>query len=333
MSQTGKQTTPPRPEARYIFVTGPRTASHLLMRILNIEGQGAHPTWNDGYFWLQAMNLRTDAHKNPMKEWSAEEKKSIEDMEQKCFNNLLEYIQNAEVEGNKVMFKEHALLLNHPFFESQRIHGEWATVGEPQVLEGYPDGLSTTRSSLNETILSDDFLKTFRPTFLVRHPALSIPSLFRAVRHEGFKRKVKELNLIETSLFWPRKLLEFYEVQESNGGVKPLVIDADDMMTSPELMLKYARLAGLDPDKLQFEWEKAPKEVTDSHPPIVQYMLGSLNSSNKVDLGKVAGDVNIDIEAAKWREEFGEIAGDRLETHVRAAMGDYEYMRSKRLTI
>ena len=98
-------------------------------------------------------------------------------------------------------------------------------------------------------------------------------------------------------------------------------------------MLKYARLAGLDPDKLQFEWEKAPKEVTDSHPPIVQYMLGSLNSSNKVDLGKVAGDVNIDIEAAKWREEFGEIAGDRLETHVRAAMGDYEYMRSKRLTI
>ncbi|CAG7564523.1 unnamed protein product [Fusarium equiseti] len=333
MSQTPEQPSSLRPDTRHMFVTGPRTASHLLMRILNIKGQGAHPTWNNGYFWLQAMNLRTDAHKNPMKEWPAEEKKSIEDMEQKCFNNLLEYIKNAEAEGNKVMFKEHALLLNHSFFESQRIHGEWATVGEPQDLEGYPDGLSTARSSLNKTILSDDFLKTFRPTFLIRHPALSIPSLFRAVRHEGFKREIKELNHTETSFFWPRKLLESYEAQKNNGGEEPLVIDADNMMTSPDLMLKYARLAGLDPDKLQFSWEKAPKEVTDSHPPIVQYMLGSLDSSDKVDLGKVAGDVDIDVEAAKWREEFGEIAGDNLETHVRAAMSDYEYMRSKRLTI
>ena len=77
----------------------------------------------------------------------------------------------------------------------------------------------------------------------------------------------------------------------------------------------------------------APSNILLPQPASAEMMLGSLNSSDKVNLDKVAGDVDIDVEAAKWREEFGETAGDRLETNVREAMSDYEYMRSKRLTI
>lgn len=333
MSDSGGVPSPTKPATRHLFLTGPRTASHLFIRILNLEGQDAHPTPKDGYFWLQAAYKRIEMYSKPICEWTPEERQAIENIEQQCFDNLLNYINSAERVKKKVMIKEHAILLNHPFFESQFIHGSDATVGEPQVLKGYPDDVSNSRSPLNMTILSDDFLKTFKPTFLIRHPAMSIPSLFRAVQHEGFKRSSKELNAIETSLFWPRKLLEFYEAHSQDEYDEPIVLDADDVMTSQALVLKYAKLAGLDPDKLCFSWEKASEEVTSSQSPFVQHMLGSLNSSDRVDLTKVAGDIDISGEAMKWKAEFGDELGRTLETHVRAAMADYEYMRSRRLKI
>ncbi|KAG5655694.1 hypothetical protein KAF25_009193 [Fusarium avenaceum] len=320
--------------ARHVFLTASRTASHLLLRIINIDAQNAQDTDKNGYFWLSAMYMRNVLNSRPMCEWSPEEKKSLDDMEQKCFNNLLDYINIAEEAGKIVMFKEHAMLLNDPFIESRFIHGENATIGQPKSLKGYPDGISSFRSPLNKTILSDDFLKTLKPTFLIRHPASTIPSLFRAIRHEGFDREVKELEPVERSLYWQRKLLEFYEESYKAGEIeKPIVLDADDMMTSQELMLKYAKVAGLDPEKLRFSWEKAPQEVVNSMPSFVQHMLGSLNSSEKVDLSKVVGDVDISQEAVKWKAEFGDEHARKLETYVREAMDDYEYMRSKRLTL
>jgi hypothetical protein len=333
MSNTTNTGTSPK-RARHVFLTAPRTASHLLLRILNIKAQGAQDTDKNGYFWLPAMYMRNDLNSRPMCEWSPEEKKSLDDMEQQCFNNLLDYIESAEAAGNIVMFKEHAMLLNDPCVETRFIHGESAAVEELKELEGYPDGISSARSSLNKTILSDDFLETLKPTFLVRHPALTIPSLFRAIRHEGFNREVKELGPVERSLIWQRKLLEFYEKSHRDGrGDEPLVLDADDMMTSQGLMVKYAKVAGLDPEKLLFSWEKTPQEVVNSMPPFVQHMLGSLNSSEKVDLSKVGGDIDVSQEAVKWRDEFGDEHGRKLEKYVRAAIDDYEYMRSKRLTL
>lgn len=245
--------------ARHVFLTSSRTASHLLLRILNIEAQNAQDTDKNGYFWLSAMYMRNDLNSRPMCKWSSKEKKSIDDMEQQCFNNLLGYINSAEEAGKIVMFKEHAMLLNDPSIETRFIHGESAAVGVPKSLEGYSDGISSFRSPLNKTILSNEFLKTLKPTFLIGHPASTIPSLFRAIRHEGFDRAVKELEPVERSLYWQRKLLEFYEESYKEGGIdKPIVLDADDMMTSQELMLKYAKVAGLDPEKLRFSWEKAP---------------------------------------------------------------------------
>ena len=111
------------------------------------------------------------------------------------------------------------------------------------------------------------------------------------------------------------------------------MLDADDMMTSPELMSKYARLAGLDPDKLRFSWEKASQEELSNMSAMARMMLSSLSASDSVNLDKVAGNLDIAKEAAKWRVEFGDEDGSKLESWVHAAMPDYEHMRSKRLTI
>ncbi|KAF4468121.1 hypothetical protein FALBO_4996 [Fusarium albosuccineum] len=317
----------PTPAARHLLVTSPRTASNLLVRILNLEGQGARPVKNNGYFWLPSVLKRYAVQGKPMSEWTTEEKKDIDEIEQQCFDNLLDYIKEAENEGQLVLFKEHALLLNHPFFESEFAHGKGTTVGKPTVLG------SGTRSPSNKTVLSDEFLKTFKPTFLIRHPALSFASMYRAARSDALGRPHKEPSLVERSSIWARRLFDFYEAEHGQGGERPLVLDADDMMTSPELMLKYARLAGLDPDKLRFSWEKASQEALSNMSAMARMMLSSLNASEKVNLDKVAGDLDIAEEAAKWRVEFGDEGGNKLESWVRAAMPDYEYMRSKRLEI
>ncbi|KAI8711189.1 hypothetical protein NCS52_01494600 [Fusarium sp. LHS14.1] len=317
----------PTPATRHLLVTSPRTASNLLVRILNFEGQGARPLKSNGYFWLPSILKRYAVQGKPMFEWTTEEKKEIDEIEQQCFDNLLDYIREAENEGQLVLFKEHALLLNHPFFESEFAHGKGTTIGEPTVLG------SGTRSPLNKTVLSDEFLKTFKPTFLIRHPALSLASMYRAARSEVLGRPDKEPSPVERSSIWNRALFDFYEAEHDNWGERPLVLDADDMMTSPELMSKYARLAGLDSDKLRFSWEKASQEELSNMSAMARMMLSSLSASESVNLDKVAGDLDVAKEAAKWRAEFGDEDGSKLESWVRAAMPDYEYMRSKRLKI
>lgn len=317
----------PTPTARHLLVTSPRTASNLLVRMLNFDGQGARPTRSSGYFWLPSILKRYAVQGKPMSEWTTEEKKDIDEIEQQCFDNLLEYIKKAEEEGQLVLFKEHALLMNHPFFESEFAHGKGTTIGEPTVLG------NGTRSPLNKTVLSDEFLKTFKPTFLIRHPALSLASMYRAARSDVLGRPEKEPSLVERSSIWSRALFDFYETEHNNGGKRPLVLDADDVMTSPELMSKYARLAGLDPEKLRFSWEKASQEELSNMSAMARMMLSSLSASDSVNLDKVAGDLDIAKEAVKWRAEFGDEDGRKLESWVREAMPDYQYMRSKRLMI
>lgn len=313
---------------RYLISSSPRTASNLLVRILNLDGQGAHPVRFNGYFWLSSLAQRRAVLEKPMAEWTVEDKEKLEEVEQQCFDNLLSYLAGAEKEGQLALFKEHAFLLNHPFYESELTHGRDTTIGEPTVLKNDATG---PRSPLNKTVLSDEMLKSFKPLFLIRHPALSLASMYRAARSDEFQRGSKEPDVTERSSIWIRSLFDFYEAHQP--GEPPLVLDADDMMTSPELVMKYVKLVGLDPDKLRFSWEKASPEEISKQSIIAQKMLSSLNASDKVNLEKVGGNIDIDAEAQKWRAEFGDVDAAKLESWVRAAMPDYEYMRSKRVTL
>lgn len=315
---------------RYWLISAPRTASTMLIKMLNLDEQGVRPTRHGGYYFLPAMTKRYSLQPKPTTEWTAEEIKGVQALEQQCFDNLQDYIEKTNEEGQLIFIKEHAVLLNHPWYESESLHGESTLVGEPTPLMPRGDE-KATRSEENKTVLSDEFLKTWKPTFLIRHPAMTFPSLFRMMRLEGFDRQNNEPNLVELTTYWQRKLLEFYESHFGQDSEWPIVLDADDVMKHPELLNEYAPKVGLDPGKLRFSWDKLPQAVVDELHPMVRGAHGSLNASDKVDLGKVAGEVDIAAEAVKWRADFGEDAAKRLERHVRDAIPDYEYMRSKRM--
>lgn len=322
----------PSANPHHLLITAPRTASTMFVKMLNLDEQGVRSSNYGGYNFLPSMPKRYQLQPRPMSQWTDEELREVQNIMQTCFDNMQDFIEKSQEEKKLVFVKEHGILINHPWFESEFLHGECTTVGEPTPL--MPRGAKTaTRSEHNKTILSDEFLKTWRPTFLIRHPAMVFPSLFRLFRNEAFGRPTAEPNLIELTMYWQRKLFDFYEAQCATGDGGFIVLDADDLMVTPELVTKYTALVGLDPEKLRFSWEKVPQAVLDQLHPMVKGAHSSLNASDRVDVSKIAGHVDITAEAEKWKADFGENVATRIEKHVRDAMPDYEYMRSKRLTV
>ncbi|RYO89589.1 hypothetical protein DL764_008552 [Monosporascus ibericus] len=319
-------------QPRYWLITSPRTASNMLVKILNLDGQGVRHAEGGGYFFLPGFIRRLHQLQNPMNTWTEEQRTEIHETQQQCFNALQDYIAKAEDEGQIIYVKEHAMFMNDPVKENEHTHGHGVGESQPLKAQGLEDH---SRSKLNLTSLPDVFLKTWNPTFLIRHPALTLPSYCRAVlsglEMDGFKRENQDLQDSEVTLRWIRSLYDFYAAHFPEGSPWPLVLDADDVMQSQELVARYAAMAGLDPEKLQFTWEKAPQEAIEKIPASQQRMLSSLLASNRVDTSKLAGNIDIAKEAIKWRSEFGEEAGAKLERLVRNAMPDYEYLRSKRL--
>ena len=59
--------------------------------------------------------------------------------------------------------------------------------------------------------------------------------------------------------------------------------------------------------------------------------LSTVLSSSSVIKEKTSMGVVIEVEAKKWREEFGEEMGEQMEKWARAAMPDYEFMTGRRL--
>lgn len=327
----------PTHKPRYWLITMPRTASNMLVRILNLDGQGVRHVENGGYFFLKAGVKRFTMIDKPMKDWTAEEHVLVNEAQQAAFDTFQDYLAAADEEGQGVFVKEHAIMLNDPYFESEFTFGPDAVTGGPGFLA--TRGVERpTRSSLNLTSMPDEFLKTWNPTFLIRHPALMMPSLYRTcqadIEVDGVKpRPSKTPLLAETTIRWNKTLYDFYRVHFGEDSVWPVVLDADDIMTKPELVIKYAKLVGFDPDKLHFSWDKVPEEEFKKMSPTMQVMLGSILASSKVDTSKVAGNVDIDAEAVKWRSEFGEEGGRNLEEWVRAMMPDYLAMHANRLRL
>lgn len=313
----------------------------MLVKILNLDAQNVRPARNGGYFFLDAAVKRFSFHDTPMSTWKTEDREAVYAAQQAAFDKLQEYLAAAEQDGQCVFVKEHAFVMNDAHFESKYIYGPDVVTGEPGTLVA--QGIEhPTRSALNLTSLPDEFLKTWRPTFLIRHPAMMLPSLYRTCIKDdmgGFEvdgrraRPGKEPIKPEVTMKWIKTLHSFYTEHFGEDSDWPIVLDADDVMLNPGIVIKYATLAGLDPEKLRFEWEKMTEEQLQNLPPAGRIMLSSISKSCGIDKGKVAGAVDIDAEAAKWRVEFGEQGGRNLEQWVRDAMPDYLSLHAKRLRL
>lgn len=121
-------------------------------------------------------------------------------------------------------------------------------------------------------------------------------------------------------------LYNFYK----SHGVEPVVVDADDYMTSEAFVRSLCVRLGLDPTKVKFEWDAATGEQKEKEIHPMQYASqNTLYESSGVIAGKAAKAFDFTGVSVKWKEEFGDDVG-LIEEMVGLAMPHYQYLRERR---
>ncbi|KAI1621078.1 hypothetical protein EDD37DRAFT_639688 [Exophiala viscosa] len=195
------------PPHRFYLLTSPRTASNLVIRMLNLPKQSSlfHSS-QDEYFFGPALGCKFQ-HETIGKhidELTELKRNELKHCYQTCFDALSEHGNAAAAQGKNIFVKEHVGWLADPVAETKFIFGEHST-SQPSwtVQMSYP----STVSALNKTILPDEFLKTWLPTFLIRHPALSFPSIYRTtIDNEGREAaRADPAHVLEMTMHWSRR--------------------------------------------------------------------------------------------------------------------------------
>ncbi|OCL01739.1 hypothetical protein AOQ84DRAFT_350244 [Glonium stellatum] len=326
---------------RLYLLTHPRTASNLLTRILALDDQTdvLSSGRQEGNFFFDVMALRWFKPGLPSRHintWTQEERQKLRHAYQSCFEAVENHAGRAESLGKSVFVKEHVPWLCEPVTETRFIFGN-DSVNEPVWM--VETNLGRTRTESNETVLPDEFLQIWCPTFLIRHPALVFPSLYRtAIGIQGTEaaRNDEGVHKLEMTVRCSRRLYDWYlkRLSSDNEGaneVWSINLDADDVMTEPKVILRYAEIIGFDPTKLRFSWGEASKEDLNQMGKAETRMRSTLIASTGIVEGKTAANLNLDEEARKWRIEFGEDMGGKVEGWVREAMPDCECIKERRL--
>ncbi|KIW97952.1 uncharacterized protein Z519_01536 [Cladophialophora bantiana CBS 173.52] len=296
--------TPARGANKRVFLlTHPRTASNLVIRILNLENQpgvcglggNTESSDNNGYFFLPTMPRRLELADRRSEDLAEEEHADMKRCLEACTAEVVRHVESAEAEGKSICVKEHLMRMLSPTAKALvkgrvTTEGRNANIPQQETGEGQNKSLTKEREAQNQTVLPDVFL------------------LSRKVRSRSG-------NDGQSTLSWP------------------IILDADDVILHPSVIRRYCGIVGLDPDKCQFKWESATAEEQQRLNAFERRMKSSLlSSTGLIKEGKTAIGLDIEHEAQKWKAEFGEEEAKKLLSRVKDAMPDYELLRERRLS-
>ncbi|KAJ5912783.1 hypothetical protein N7504_001666 [Penicillium tannophilum] len=345
---------------RVLLVSTPRTASNLLLKVLNIPNQpNTYSNEKGGYFFYPAfMSAVSDGYmEKPAAQWTEQEKQKVKAVYQSCVDNLEIAAAQAEA-SNKMMFiKEHAFWIFGPAAVQKKLTGvhneEFLNAFRVHTPEKY--GSLGTYPSSNETIFSDEYLRSWQMGFVIRHPALSLPSFWRALL-KFTKQGIIDEDAMEVTtvtsmgMCWARSLYDWC-LEQHGLSRPPPVVDAYDLINKPGAVVRFAEETGLDPKVLQFEWESqdhekksnfwasdhakasAGDDFEGSHIRAANVMLTTLSNSSGMIKNRTPAEVDIAVEAERWKVEFGSQAAEFILKAVLESMPDYEYLKARRITV
>lgn len=183
--------------------------------------------------------------------------------------------------------------------------------------------------SENFSLVSDSLLLRpgTIPLISIRDPRLSVPSAYRVLERMNLPHAgSRPFFLTTTCNVWNCVLYNFYK----SHGIEPVVVDADDYMTSKTFVRSLCVRLGLDPFKVQFEWDAATSEQKEKEIHPMQYASqDTLYESSGVIAGKAAKNFDFTDASVKWKEEFGDDAG-LIEEMVGLAMPHYQFLHERR---
>lgn len=318
-----------------VVFTIPRTASNLVTQLLNLPAQpniSRHS--RDGYFFLPALGCRyeLDAFNQTPEHWSEHDRHRMHEALQKSFDAWKFCVDEADNKSQSTFIKEHV---------------NWMIALEEELRYLHDNKDVNEAIVRNPTCIPNSFLlDKVRSTFLIRHPALTFPSLFRTIiDNEGLDEleKVSTGNVIrwEATYHWHISLFKFlvasssYPWQSHDPDIQyPIIVDASDL-SNPELVRKYAAAVGLDPQLVRFTWNESSPEEREKMSKIEVRMKDTLLKSQGVVVDKLQEVMSLDLdkERTKWENEFGNVLGERLARLVNDAMADYTWLWERRLKV
>ncbi|KAK5651405.1 hypothetical protein OQA88_12493 [Cercophora sp. LCS_1] len=306
-----------------------------------------------GYFFygVYMSAVKKGYFNKSIDKWTGDEKAEIRDIYQQCLDRL-ETASTRALSRSKIMFtKEHAFWFANP---ATLLETASDSTLEPAARTNdfrlkFPSiyGHGQTFSPNNKTIFPDEYLRTWRFAFMIRHPALAWPSMHRAMyklSKIGWFDEDGAMGVLVNNMTWKwtRQLYDWC-MQNSDVLSAPLILDAHDVIHNPDVVFRFCELTGLDKDTVQFEWgddTRAEKPTQGGQNGLwnvqneaVHIMTSTLKESNGVIKGKTPAVVDIDAEVEKWKDEFGIETAAFLENAVRETMPDYEYLRERCLRV
>lgn len=127
-----------QPLQRLHIFTHPRTASSLLVKILNLLNQpGVVSARGGGYFFLSAERRLREL--NPLRkchdQWPEAEREEVQSLYKECLEKLKDFVASAEESGQTMVIKEHVLQMVDSVSKSNYIYGP-KTIPGSQLLHG-----------------------------------------------------------------------------------------------------------------------------------------------------------------------------------------------------
>lgn len=327
---------------RSMLITIPRSCSNLLVRILALDKQ--ENVKHGGYHFLGAMVHHANEHTidNAPETWTDEQKIAIHELFAGSIASL-EEDTHFDNDTQVAFTKEHCNTFIEPTAISRFVNGQPKN-GEPKAapLRWSVPGYESLYSELNETVMPDAYLLSWKPVFLIRHPIRVFESALRNMTNvfeecaesltknstDSSKKATIDSN---TTYKFHRSLYNFYV----SHGVRPIVIDADDMLVNPKgITQKLALQIGLDPERLQYEWNPASPDELKQKEIHMRIMLRSLDASKGITTDKLGSTAGSPEEMMPvWTEKFGEAKALELREKVEKAMPDYEYLCKRRMMV
>ena len=181
-------------------------------------------------------------------------------------------------------------------------------------------GIHTIESrppNANPTVLPDAFLKSVTPICVIRHPAHTIPSLYRTAHFNVHGPEFQ----VQASLRWCRLLVDWYA---TSTGAKPIIIDGYGLVHKPEIVKRLCGALSLDGSEVQTLWD------TISQPEIRGQVsaTATTQTSTAPPRSRVGDDeMDLDEEEKGWVKEFGVDAATAIMGLMGSAMEDYSYLK------
>jgi len=165
------------------------------------------------------------------------------------------------------------------------------------------------------------------PLISIRDPRLCVPSAYRVLERMNLPHAgSRSFFLVTTCNVWNCVLYNYYKA----NGIDPVVVDADDYMTSEAFVQSLCVRLGLDPSQVRFEWDAATSEQKEKEIHPMQYASqNTLYESSGVIAERAAKNSDLVDAQVKWKNEFGDDAG-LVEEMVALAMPHYQYLYEKR---